>query len=136
MKKSKGKFWALIIIAALLFIGSVAYLISSAKTGDDVETFPAVGWVGIVVAVICVVVAFVQKSKNSDKNTYAIEATFLSIGKYGDGWVGCYFDVGGKETRIAIMNDVFNPKLLMPGAKYKITRRNKDNDVIGVERVD
>ena len=136
MKKSKGKFGLLIIVGALLFIGSVVYLISSASMADEVETFPAVGWVGIAVAIVCVLIAFVQKSQNSEKNTHVVEGKFLSIGKYGDGWVGCYFEVNGKETRIAITNDVYNPKLLMPGGNYKLVRKNKDDSVISVERVD
>ena len=136
MKKGKGKFWLLIILGAILFIGSVIYLISTASVSKDVETFPAVGWIGIAIAAVCVVVAFVQKSKTSAKNTHTIEATFTSIGKYAEGWVGCYFDVDGKQTKIAILNDVYNPKLLMPGAKYRLTRKNKNNDVVQVERID
>ncbi|MCH5159693.1 MAG: hypothetical protein J1F66_02455 [Clostridiales bacterium] len=135
MKKGKGKFWLLIVLAAILFIGSVAYLISTASMSDDVETAPEVGWVGIAIAAVCVVVAFVQKSKTSAKTTHTVEATFTSIGKFGDGWVGCYFEVDGKETRIPIFNSVYNPKLLMPGAKYKLTLKNKDNSVVEVERI-
>ena len=135
MKKGKGKFWLMIIIAALLFIGSVVYLISAAAT-PDVESFPIVGWIGIGVALVCAIVALVQKSQNSEKNTHVVEGTFLSIGKYGDGWVGCYFEVGGKEKRIAIMNNVYNPKLLMPGGKYRLTCKNKDESVVAVERID
>ena len=135
MNKGKGKFWVLIIVAALLLLGSVIYLISTAGE-KDVETYPVVGWVGIAVALVCVISALVKKSQTSDKNTHVIEGTFTSIGKYGDGWVGCYFDVNGKETRIAIINSVYNPKLLMPGGKYKLICKNKDDSVISVERID
>ena len=134
MKKGKGKFWFMMIVAALLFIGSVVYLISAATT-PDVESFPIVGWIGIAVAIVCAIVALVQKSQNSEKNTHVVEGTFLSIGKYGDGWVGCYFEIDGKEKRIAIINSVYNPKLLMPGAKYKLVCKNKDESVISVERI-
>lgn len=136
MKKGKGKFWLLIVVAAILFIGSVAYLISAASMSDEVETFPVVGWIGIVIAAVCAVVAFVQKSQNSAKNTHIVEGTFLSIGKFADGWVGCFFEIDGKETRIAILSNVYNPKLLMPGGKYKLTLKNKDNSVLDVERID
>ena len=135
MKKGKGKFWLLIIVAALLLIGSVVYLISAAAT-PDVESFPIVGWIGIAVAIVCVIIAFVQKSQNSEKNTHVVEGIFLSIGKYGDGWVGCYFEIDGKQTRVGITKDVYNPKLLMPGGKYRITRKNKNYEVISVERID
>ena len=134
--KKNGKSIFLLVVAVLLFIGSIAYLISSASASDDVETFPIVGWIGIVVAIVCAIIAFVQKSQTSEKNTHVVEGTFLSIGKYGNGWVGCYFDVDGKQTRIGIMSNVYNPKLLMPGGKYKLICKNKDNSVISVERID
>lgn len=134
--KGKGKFWLLIIVAALLLIGSISYLASSAGMEDEIETYPVVGWVGIAIAIVCVIVAFGKKSQTSEKNTHVVVGTFLSIGKYGDGWVGCYFEVNGKETRIAITNSVYNPKLLMPGGKYRLTLKNKDESVVAVERVD
>ena len=127
MKKNKRKSILLLVVGALVAVISLIML--SVPEGYYATIF------GLIIAAVCVIIALVQLSQTSTKNTHTIEAMFISIGKYGDGWVGCYFEVNGKQTRIAIMNDVFNPKLLMPGGKYKLTCKNKDDQVIGVERI-
>ena len=128
MKKGKAKSTFLLILGGILALISIIILIA------DSELY-VLSVVGLIIAVACVITALMKRAQSSTKNTYVMEATFTSIGKYGEGWVGCYFDVNGKQTRIAIQNSVFNPKLLMPGGKYRLTRKNKDDSVIQVERI-
>lgn len=129
MKKNRRKAWFEVIAGALLIIlGLVALSIPE-------------GWWLTVICVVCgaifVILALVDLSKSSAKNTYAVEGIFLSIGKMEKDWVGCNFEINGKKTRVAIFNHVFKAKLLMPGAKYKLTFNKKDNfNAIGVERID
>ena len=128
MKKNRTKSWIELIAGALLIVIGLVMLAFS------------YGFVFTIIFVICgaifVILALGQLSKSSAKNTRTVEGKFLSIGKYGEGWVGCYFEIDGRETRISITKDVYNPKLLMPGGKYKLTLNNKDNSTVGVERVD
>ena len=128
MKKNRTKAWIELISGALLIvIGLVALAIPD-------------GWWLTAICVVCgaifVILALITLSKSSAKNTRTVEGKFLSIGKYGDGWVGCYFEINGKETRIAISKDVYNPKLLMPGGMYRLTLNNKDDSTVGVQRID
>lgn len=128
MKKNRRKAWFEVIAGALLIVvGLIALSIPD-------------GWWLTAICVVCgaifVILALVTLSKSSAKNTHVVEGTFLSIGKYEKDWVGCYFEINGKQTRVAIFKDVYNPKILMPGGKYKLTLNNKDNSVVGVTRID
>lgn len=129
MKKLNGKSWFLLILAGILLIVAIASMILA----------PSAWILGVILIIFIAVLVFIALKplrQLSDKNAYTVEGTFLSIGKYGDGWVGCYFEIDGKETRVAIMEDVYKPKLLMPGGKYRLTCNKKNNDVLRVERVD
>lgn len=128
MKKNKVKSWFLLITGILLAI--IALIMLSVPDGYYATIF------GLIIAAICVLIALIQLSKTRKKNTYIIEGKFLSIGKFEEFWVGCYFEIDGQEKRVAIMKDVFNPKLLMPGGQYKLTLSKKDDSVVGVERID
>ena len=127
MKKKRTRAIVELIFGIILIIGGLSGLAI-----PDAIYFTVIF---AICGVIFVILALVTLSKSNAKNTHTVEGTFLSIGKYGDGWVGCYFEIKGKETRIAILNDVYNPKLLMPGAKYTLTLSNKDETVLAVERI-
>lgn len=127
MKKKKVKSMILLIAGIALAILGLAFL--------SIEDGIYATGLFVIIGGAAIIISVVEMLQYSKKNTHVIEAEFISIGKYADGWVGCYFNVNGKETRIAIMNDVFNPKLLMPGGKYKLTLKNKGDSVIQVERI-
>ena len=128
MKKNKTK--SLILLVTGILLAVIALILLSVPDGYYATI------VGLILAAICVIIALRELSQAGAKNTHAIEGKFLRIGKYGDGWVGCYFEINGKETRVPIFKDVYNSKLLMPGGKYKLTCKNKNDEVIGVERID
>ena len=128
MKKNRTKAWIEIVVGAILII--VGLILLAIPDGWWLTAF------FVVCGAIFVVLAVLALSKSNAKNTYTVEGKFLSIGKFADGWVGCYFEINGKETRIAILNDVYNPKLLMQGGMYKLTLNKKDDSTVGVERID
>lgn len=141
MKNLKAKNWFMIVLGAIMLILSIAVLIMGLTdpewANDDAKTgYIALCATAFILAIVCAFIGLRPLWTMSEKNVTTIEATFLSIGKYGNGWVGCYFEVNGQETRIAVNNEVYSPRLLMPGAKYKLTRRKKDGDVLKVERMD
>ena len=129
MNKRKKNPKLLLVLGIILAVAGGIFLIAA----PEVYLF---GVFALVFGVLCVIMGLVQKSQTSTKNTYTVEATFTGIGKFEEMWVGCYFEVDGKQMRIAIFKNVYNPKLLMPGGKYRITRKNKDDTVVDVERID
>ena len=138
MKKLNAKSWFMIILGAIMVIVSIAVMIigSTETETEGTEGITVLSAVTFILSIVCLFIGLRPLWTMSEKNITVIEATFVSIGKYSDGWYGCYFDVDGKQTRIAILNEVYSPRLLMPGAKYKITQKNKDGTVIAVERID
>ena len=127
MKKGKRKPLVLLIAGILLAIFALIML----STPDGY--YGTI--IGFILAAICIVLWLIERSQSGAKNTNVVEGTFTGIAKYGDGWVGCYFEIDGKETRVSILNEVYNPKLLMPGGTYKLTLNKKDQSVVSVERI-
>lgn len=128
MKKLKTKGLIFLVLTIVFLVLSIVFIMLDPYWVLAILTIP--------LTVIFVIDGFpLWTLKEKDVNIVE-KATFISIAVNNKQWVGCYFDIDGKETKVSIFRNVYKPNKLIPGRKYKIILKKKDGNAVYVERVD